>query len=525
MDASFFRCLIRGLPDLFHGALIRKVFGPADGVFVLAFDRGGLASSLVLRVGRREPWLFPSVATPPNPPSPSALVMWLRRQLQGRRCMEFLADWPNRSLAIRLGPDAGEGWCVLDLRHGIFLMLDPQEPPEQWTIPPQSGFVPPAAMPAWGREPLWPSLADVLHEPDIWRTFPQISPPLRRMLLALPEEVAAPVYATVQTGGCGAFYLYDAAGPFVWADPTAETPPQVFTSAAEAAAEGGRLSVLPAVVTAQHKSETDAANARRKRLTRNLKSLEQEERRLEGLLAQRDEALLLQANLFALNSQDKCKVLKLQDADGVERLLTLDPRLTIAENMARRFRQAAKAERGLEIATLRRATLEAERAQILATGELPATSPRPAAAPEPPARRGRKAQQKVDAGGFRVFRSSDGFRILQGKNARANHALVTREANPFDYWLHAADGPGSHVLIKRDHAGQEVPRRTIEEAAILAALRSWQAGEGKGRVMLALARDVRPVKGGPPGMVHVDKMVETVQVRIEQGLESILQAG
>lgn len=523
MEASFFRCLVAELSALCQGALIRKVYGPAAEVFVLALDRGGLASSLVLSLGRRNPCLFPSPVTPPNPPSPSATVMWLRRHLQARRCMEFVPDWPNRRLAIRLGPDPGEGWCIIDLRHGLFLAMDLRDPPQRWIIPPQSGFLPPSPAPdqdpqaplAWGASPDWPSLEAVLRQDDIWRTHPHISPPLRRMLLALPQDVAQPVYATVQAGGCGAFYIYDTTGPLVWADPTLPGPPQVFASAAEAAAEAGRVQVLPAVVAVQHKSETDAASARRKRLSRNLKALEQEESRLLGLLAQREDALLLQANLFRLDSQDKVKRVKVLDADGAEHLLELDPRLTIAENMARRFRQAAKAERGLTIAKVRRETIEAERTSIAETGHLSVTPSVSAGNPSRPQR----ASARGGAEGFRIFRSSDGFRILQGKNSKANHKLVTREANPFDYWLHAADGPGSHVLIKRDHAGQDVPRRTIEEAAVLAALRSWQAQEGKVRVLLALAKDVHPIKGAPPGQVRVDKLVETVQTSMRPDLE------
>ncbi|AGW14582.1 NFACT RNA binding domain-containing protein [Megalodesulfovibrio gigas] len=515
MEASFFRCLAVELAALCRGALVRKVYGPAPDVFVLTLDRGGLASSLVIRLGRRDPCLFPSSITPPNPPAPSATVMWLRRHVQARRCMEFVADWPQRRLAIRLGPDDGEGWCIIDLRHGLFLALTLDELPQHWTIPPQSGFVPPDVPPVWNAAPEWPSLETLLQQEDIWRTHPHISPPLRKMLLTLPPDVAGPMYATVQAGGCGAFYLYDAAGPFVWADPTAAEPPQVFTSAAEAAAEAGRRQVLPAVVATQHKAETDAASARRKRLSRNLKALEQEEHRLHGLLLQREEALLLQANLFRLNAQEKARRVKVMDAHDAEVVLELDPRLTIAENMARRFRQGAKAERGLEIARTRREVIEAERARILEHGAPAAAT---AGAGQPPRARPRP---KVSEGaeGFRLFRSSDGFRIMQGKNSKANHRLVTREANAFDYWLHAADGPGSHVLIKRDHAGQDVPRRTIEEAAVLAALRSWQAGEGKVRVLLALAKDVHPIKGGAPGQVRVDTLLETVQTAMMKDLE------
>lgn len=541
MEASFFRCLVQELEAMYRGARIRKVYGPAPGVFVLAFDRSGLAASLIMKIGRRDPFCFPSDATPPNPSSPSALTMWLRRQLQARRCMEFRADWPQRRLAIRLGPRDGEGWVILDLREGIFLALHPDEPPGRWNIPPQSGFTPPETPPLWSASPTWPPLEQVLEDGDVWQIFPHLSPALRTMLRHLPEDAAQAMYASIQAGGCGAFYLYDGKGPLVWSDPSSTNPPQVFPSAAECAAAFGKERILQGVIASQRKEESAAATARRKRLTRNLKAVEQEERRLQGLLAQREEALLLQANLYRLNGQAKQKIVKVMDTDGNEQQLELDPRLTIAENMSRRFRNVGKAERGLAITAQRRQLLEAERDLIVATGEV--AHPLPGAAHSPglggklTAGKPASAQGKASMGagqgkvsktaakvgeGIRVFRSSDGFRILQGKNSKANHRLVTREASPFDYWLHAADGPGSHVLIRRDHVAQEVPRQTLEEAAVLAGLRSWQAKEGKVTVMVALAKDVRPIKGGSPGQVRVDALVETVQAAMVPDLEARL---
>ena len=62
-----------------------------------------------------------------------------------------------------------------------------------------------------------------------------------------------------------------------------------------------------------------------------------------------------------------------------------------------------------------------------------------------------------------AFRSSDGFLILRGRDTRGN-ALALKLAAPHDYWLHTADGPSAHVIIRRDHAGQEVPERTLREA-------------------------------------------------------------
>jgi predicted ribosome quality control (RQC) complex YloA/Tae2 family protein len=51
---------------------------------------------------------------------------------------------------------------------------------------------------------------------------------------------------------------------------------------------------------------------------------------------------------------------------------------------------------------------------------------------------------------------------------RDNDELTFRTARPYDLWLHAADYPGSHVVV-RNPTRKEIPHRTIIEAAELAA--------------------------------------------------------
>lgn len=122
-----------------------------------------------------------------------------------------------------------------------------------------------------------------------------------------------------------------------------------------------------------------------------------------------------------------------------------------------------------------------------------------------------------------AYRSSDGFLIVRGRSAQANHQLLTQAASPFDYWLHAQDGPGAHVIIKRDFPAQEVPEGTIQEAAALAALASHLKMADRGEVLLCLVRDVRPIKGAALGMVGVDKVVRTVRAAIDPALEEKLR--
>ena len=97
-----------------------------------------------------------------------------------------------------------------------------------------------------------------------------------------------------------------------------------------------------------------------------------------------------------------------------------------------------------------------------------------------------------------------GFRILIGKNAKANDELLRSHSWKEDLWLHAKDVPGSHVLIKHK-AGQVFPRPVIERAAQFAAYFSKRRTEDLSPVIYTPRKFVRKRKGDPPGAVVVEK--------------------
>jgi predicted ribosome quality control (RQC) complex YloA/Tae2 family protein len=187
--------------------------------------------------------------------------------------------------------------------------------------------------------------------------------------------------------------------------------------------------------------------------------------------------------------------------------------------MERYFSRASKGERGLGIVEARtralRLELEAVRQRTIQPASGRNTSPAVRPASALPAR---YARFKVA-----VFRSSDGFLLLRGRSAQANHQLLTKLASPFDYWLHAQGGPGAHVIIKRDFAAQDVPEGTIQEAACLAALSSHLKMADRGDVLLCLVKDVCAIKGAPMGLVNVDKVLRTVRPALDPGLEERLR--
>ncbi len=98
-----------------------------------------------------------------------------------------------------------------------------------------------------------------------------------------------------------------------------------------------------------------------------------------------------------------------------------------------------------------------------------------------------------------------GFEALVGKHARGNAHLTTRVARPHDLWLHARGVPGSHVVVRRAGRQTDVPRAAVEAAARLAAWFSTARTQSLVPVTVTERKYVRPVKGGPPGLVRVDR--------------------
>ena len=99
----------------------------------------------------------------------------------------------------------------------------------------------------------------------------------------------------------------------------------------------------------------------------------------------------------------------------------------------------------------------------------------------------------------------DGWEIRVGKNAKSNAALTTKLSGPHDLWLHARGVPGSHVVIPRPNKTAQVPKPIIEAAARIAAYFSDAKTQPLAPVIVTERKYVRPVKGGPPGLVRVDR--------------------
>ena len=121
---------------------------------------------------------------------------------------------------------------------------------------------------------------------------------------------------------------------------------------------------------------------------------------------------------------------------------------------------------------------------------------------------GQKKKMKLPASKPMVFRSSDGFEILVGRNNRQNDLLTCKLAQKQDIWLHTQKIHGSHVIIAC--APETPPDRTVTEAMQLAAYFS-QAREGQNvPVDYTRVKNVKKPAGAKPGMVIYDHYTTAV---------------
>lgn len=248
------------------------------------------------------------------------------------------------------------------------------------------------------------------------------------------------------------------------------------------------------------------------------RALDQEAKRLEKLaavLAQdrvrhetgrqaRDLGTRLSAELWRLKGASGAVTL----ADGTPLDLPVGDTAEMA--VQRWFAQAKKAERGLQ----RVAELEAELARGRAAFERKRAAMEAGEAPVPPAKLKGKGMEKTKvketgAGGKRAdgkgkaFRSVmiEGFEVLIGKGDAENDQLTFKVADNLDLWLHVANQPGSHVVIRNPDKLSELPREVVERAAELAAYHSKAKDGGKVEVHVARIADISKPKGFAPGKV------------------------
>jgi predicted ribosome quality control (RQC) complex YloA/Tae2 family protein len=270
-----------------------------------------------------------------------------------------------------------------------------------------------------------------------------------------------------------------------------------------------------------------AAAARLRQQTANLRKLRDNLRRdLEGhgdAEEHKRAGDLLLANIgTAVRAGGKVRLTDFyaEEMPAVE--LEVDENRTLQEEAARRFARYTKAKRAareiaerLEKIEPELAALESKRAELerivaardesalagfagekdeKARYKSPGTAARDKGSKKSSAEKGRT---------LRRYRSSDGYEVIVGRGARENDELTFRVARSYDTWMHAADYPGSHVVVRARGKDDTIPHRTLVEAARLAAHFSQARKDAKVAVNYTQRKFVSKPRGAAPGLVYL----------------------
>lgn len=495
LDCHFLDCLRQELSAQLLGARVEKIHHPAkdDVVLRLRTREGKFALLLCVAAGRARAGLLTRPAENENPAQPSMLCMLLRKHLQGAvlsglrrqpndRILYFdfdgtddLGDKTRRTLCLEL---FGRSPNLLLLKKNDVIVealhrsdiLQAQAQGGR-LLQPGAAYQPPAPPPGNNPPPPWPC------RPALWR------------------------------GSNGVPVGFGCAGT--------EEPGEIIESYSLA------LELFYAERDAAARQKQLAGTLQKSlenRLARTLRKLEAQKQELAQ--AQNREPLRVMAELILANQATLPKgatAYRLPNYYNDNRTLHIpvDPALGPAQNAQRYYKRYQKAKRAAALLgdLITQSAAEADylagmldflrRAQSRA--ELDALK---AELEEQGFCCGKKQDVKDKKPGAKKakakalppmeYTTSEGLRVLAGRNNLQNDFLTFRTAKGGDWWFHAQGIPGSHVILCAEGKAEPGPKST-EEAALLAAWHSQ--AQGPAAVDYTQAKHLKKPAGARPGQV------------------------
>lgn len=217
---------------------------------------------------------------------------------------------------------------------------------------------------------------------------------------------------------------------------------------------------------------------------------------------------LIQANLYRIErGAESVTVENFYDENNAPITIRLNPAISPAQNAQRYYKAYNKAKTAEQILTeqIKKAEEELIYLDTLADALARATSEkelnqiRLEFMEQGYIRRPKSATKKPASLPPLEYTTSDGLRVLVGRNNRQNDALTLKTAKKLDLWFHTKDIAGSHTILVTD--GGEAPECSIVEAARIAAYHSKARESSNVPVDYTLVKHVSKPNGAKPGMV------------------------
>jgi predicted ribosome quality control (RQC) complex YloA/Tae2 family protein len=233
---------------------------------------------------------------------------------------------------------------------------------------------------------------------------------------------------------------------------------------------------------------------------------------------------LMLSNLHKTPENHKLTVTNYYDPEQKEITIPLDPKLNLSQNSQKffkRYNKLKKAEEELEklidstlseISYLENILFSIEECEttddlndiyneLIAEGLM---------------KRKSKVNKSKESRPVTAFISSAGHEILVGKNNIQNDTLTFKIGKKEDYWFHAKNMPGSHVIIKTN--GDELTDEEYIEGARIAAFYSKGKNSGTVEVDYTKKSNVKKPTNAKPGFVIYDT---NYSMLVEPNIEGI----
>ncbi|MFI3325736.1 MAG: NFACT RNA binding domain-containing protein [Clostridia bacterium] len=246
---------------------------------------------------------------------------------------------------------------------------------------------------------------------------------------------------------------------------------------------------------------------RAERLSRKINNQKIELENCDKKEEKRIKADLLNASLYACKTGDtSVKLINYFDPDMNEIEIKLDPALNPSQNAQKFYKEYRKAKTAEIILAqqIQLAFVELEYVDTVfyALTQAQTTEDLDEIRTEIAGQgyiRIQRKNQKEKISKPLEFTTSEGFKVLVGRNNKQNDKLTLKDANRNDIWFHTKDIPGSHTVLILN--GQVATDKAIEEAATLAALHSKAKESSLIPVDYTKIRYVSKPQGSKPGMV------------------------
>jgi predicted ribosome quality control (RQC) complex YloA/Tae2 family protein len=219
---------------------------------------------------------------------------------------------------------------------------------------------------------------------------------------------------------------------------------------------------------------------------------------------------LILANLHKRPEDNKLTVANYYDPDQKEITIPLDPKLSLSQNSQKYFKRYNKLKNAAEeleklidstlseIAYLENILFSIEEcettedlddiySELIGQGLMKKRS---------------KINKPKETKPITTFISSGGHEILVGKNNIQNDMITFKIAKSEDYWFHAKNMPGSHVVIRT--MGDELTDEEYIEAAKIAAYYSKGKNSGRVEVDYTKKSNIKKPPNAKPGFVIYD---------------------